>query len=125
MPPKLRRGGAAATRKAPATRGRVGKAQSTVVEAPAAEEVKEAPAEEVKVVEEASMLEEPKRQSSPPLPEQPTVEEKSSSDAAANAVNHGEGTARLSCFMYVLCGLLVGSMLCSERNWILRCIAVV
>ncbi|KAK3141911.1 hypothetical protein QOZ80_4BG0339770 [Eleusine coracana subsp. coracana] len=90
MPPKPRRGGAAAARKAPATRSRVGKAQSTAEEAPAVEEIKEAPAEEVKVVEEAPMLEEPKRQSSPAPPHQPAVEEKISSDAAANEVNHGE-----------------------------------
>jgi hypothetical protein len=113
MPPKLRRGGAAAARKAAATRRRVGKAQSTAEEAPLVEEVKEAPAEEAKAVEEAPMLEEPKRQPSPPPLQQPSVEEKSTSDAVANGFNHGEGTACLSClcmccvdfFLDLCCGL--------------------
>ncbi|OEL19082.1 Heterogeneous nuclear ribonucleoprotein Q [Dichanthelium oligosanthes] len=72
MPPKSRRGGAAAARKAPATRGRVGRAQATADEAPPAEEVNEALAEEAPKV-----VEEPKRQPSPP-PQQPAVEEKGS-----------------------------------------------
>ncbi|TVU15017.1 hypothetical protein EJB05_38515 [Eragrostis curvula] len=84
MPPKSRRGGAAA-RKAPATRGRLAKAQSSAEEAPAAEEVKEAPSEEVKVAEEVPKVEEPKRQPSPP----PAME-KDLSDVAANGINHGE-----------------------------------
>ena len=92
MPPKSRRGGAAAARKAPATRGRVGRPQAAAEEAPLVEEVKEAPAEEVKVAEEAQkMVEELKRQSSaPPLSQQPEVEEKGS-DATANGANHAEG----------------------------------
>lgn len=102
MPPKPRRGGAAAARKASAPRGRVGKAQSTAEDTPVAEEMKEAPAVEVKVVEEPPMLEEPNRQPSPPPPHQPAVEEKNSSDAAANGVNHGEGIACLSCFIHVV-----------------------
>jgi hypothetical protein len=75
----------------------VGKAQSAAVE-----EVKGSPVEEVKAVEDAPMLEEPKHQPSSPPPQQPAVEEKSSSDAAANGVNHGEGTACLSCFIYAV-----------------------
>jgi hypothetical protein len=92
MPPKSRRGGAAAARKAPATRGRVGRAQAAAEEAPLVEDAKEAPAEEVKVAEEApKMVEEPKRQPSPPPPsQQPAVEEKGS-DATANGANHAEG----------------------------------
>jgi len=91
MPPKSRRGGAAAARKAPATRGRVGRPQAAAEEAPLVEEVKEAPAEEVKVAEEAQkMVEELKRQpSAPPLSQQPEVEEKGS-DATANGANHAE-----------------------------------
>ena len=92
MPPKSRRGGAAAARKAPATRGRVGRPQAAAEEAPLVEEVKEATAEEMKVSEEApKMVEEPKRQpSAPPLSQQPAVEEKGS-DATANGANHAEG----------------------------------
>jgi hypothetical protein len=113
MPPKLRRGGAAAARKAAATRGRVGKAQSTAEVVPPVEEVKEAPAEEAKAVQEVPILEEPKAQPSPPPLQQPSVEEKSSSDAAANGFNHGEGIACLSClcmccmdfFLDLCCGL--------------------
>ncbi|RLM74093.1 hypothetical protein C2845_PM15G16170 [Panicum miliaceum] len=91
MPPKSRRGGAAAARKAPATRGRVGRAQAAAEEAPLVEEVKEAPAEEVKVAEEApKMVEEPKSQPSPPPPsQQPAVEEKGS-DVTANGAKHAE-----------------------------------
>ncbi|RCV34775.1 hypothetical protein SETIT_7G185700v2 [Setaria italica] len=87
MPPKSRRGGAAAARKAPATRGRVGRAQASAEEAPPAEE---APAEEVKIAEEAPrVVEEPKRQLSPPPSQQQAVEEKGS-DATANGANHAE-----------------------------------
>ncbi|XP_062185825.1 uncharacterized protein LOC133889324 [Phragmites australis] len=83
MPPKSRRGGAAAARKAPGTRGRVGKAQPVADEAP--------PVEEVKVAEEApEAVEEPKRQPSPPPTQQPVAEEKVSSGVAANGANHGE-----------------------------------
>lgn len=92
MPPKSKRGGAAAARKAPGARGRMGRA-------PAVEEMKEAPAEEVKVAEEApKVMEEPKRQPSPLLPQQPVVEEKGS-NAAANGANQGEGivSAPISC----------------------------
>ena len=93
MPPKSKRGGAAAARKAPGARGRMGRAQA------AAEEMKEAPAEEVKVAEEApKVVEEPKRQPSPLLPQQLVVEVKGS-DAAANGANRGEGivSAPISC----------------------------
>ena len=93
MPPKSKRGGAAAARKAPGARGRMGRAQA------AAEEMKEAPAEEVKVAEEApKVVEEPKRQPSPLLLQQLVVEEKGS-DAAANGANRGEGivSAPISC----------------------------
>ncbi|KAL6903790.1 hypothetical protein ACP4OV_004603 [Aristida adscensionis] len=92
MPPKPRRGGAAAARKAPGARGRLVKAYSVAEEAPPAEEVKEAPAEEeAKVAEEAPKMEEPKRQPSPPPPQQQPAEvDKGSSDAAANGGNHGE-----------------------------------
>ncbi|KAF8776216.1 hypothetical protein HU200_003752 [Digitaria exilis] len=80
MPPKARRGGAAAARKAPATRGRVGRAQASAEEAPLVEELKEAPAEEApKVVEE----------SSPPPPHQLVLEEKGS-DGTANGASHAE-----------------------------------
>ncbi|KAF8702871.1 hypothetical protein HU200_032707 [Digitaria exilis] len=80
MSPKARRGGAAAARKAPATRGRVGRAQASAEEAPLVEELKEAPAEEApKVVEE----------SSPPPPHQPVLEEKGS-DGTANGASHAE-----------------------------------
>ncbi|CAN6229059.1 unnamed protein product [Urochloa humidicola] len=90
MPPKSRRGGAAAARKAPATRGRVGRAQAAAEEAPSVEEVREAPAEEMKVAEEApKVVEEPKRQPSPPPSQQPAVEEKGS-DGTANGANHAE-----------------------------------
>jgi hypothetical protein len=82
MPPKSRRGGAAAARKAPATR-RVGRVQASAEEALPAEEVKEAPAEE-------RVVEEPKRQPSPPTSQQQAVEEKGS-DATANGSNHAEG----------------------------------
>ena len=98
MPPKSKRGGAAAARKAPGARGRMGRAQAAAEEAPAVEEMKEAPAEEVKVAEEApKVVEEPKRQPSPLLP-QLVVEEKGS-DAAANGANRGEGivSAPISC----------------------------
>lgn len=99
MPPKSRRGGAAAARKAPGTRGRTGRAQAAAEEAPAVEEMKEAPAEEMKVAEEApKVVEEPKRQPSPLLPQQPVVEEKVLV-AAANGANQGEGivSAPISC----------------------------
>ncbi|CAD6260129.1 unnamed protein product [Miscanthus lutarioriparius] len=90
MPPKSKRGGAAAARKAPGARGRMGRAQAAADEAPAVEEMKEAPAEEVKVAEEApKVVEEPKRQPSPLLPQQLVVEVKGS-DAAANGANRGE-----------------------------------
>jgi len=99
MPPKSKRGGAAAARKAPGARGRMGRAQAAAEEAPAVEEMKEAPAEEVKVAEEApKVVEEPKRQPSPLLPQQPVVEEKGS-DATVNGANRGEGivSAPISC----------------------------
>ncbi|CAL5030750.1 unnamed protein product [Urochloa decumbens] len=90
MPPKSRRGGAAAGRKAPATRGRVGRAQAAAEEALSVEEVREAPAEEMKVAEEApKVVEEPKRQASPPPSQQPAVEEKGS-DGTANGASHIE-----------------------------------
>ncbi|XP_062226303.1 uncharacterized protein LOC133924673 [Phragmites australis] len=90
MPPKFRRGGAAAARKAPGTRGRVGRAQSAAEEASFVEEVKEAPAVEVRVAKEApKVVEEPKLQPSPPRPQR-AAEDKVSSDAAANGANHGE-----------------------------------
>lgn len=93
MPPKARRGGAAAARKAPATRGRVGRAQASAEEAPLVEELKEAPAEEApKVVEE----------SSPPPPHQPVLEEKGS-DGTANGASHAEGIV----FRSYLCGFLL------------------
>jgi len=92
MPPKSKRSGAATARKAPGARGQMGRA-------PVVEEMKEAPAEEVKVAEEApKVVEEPKRQPFPLLPQQPVVEEKGS-DAAANGANRGEGivSAPISC----------------------------
>ncbi|KAL5214045.1 hypothetical protein ABZP36_003197 [Zizania latifolia] len=91
MPPKARRGAAAAARKGPGVRGRVAKAQAAVEESAPAEEVKEVPAGEVKAAEEAPKVEEQKRQPSPsPPPQQPAAEEKSLSDAAANGMSHGE-----------------------------------
>ncbi|KAF0894010.1 hypothetical protein E2562_033794 [Oryza meyeriana var. granulata] len=90
MPPKARRGAAAAAaRKGTGARGRLVKAQTAVEEPAPVEEVKEVPAEEVKVAEEAPKVEEQKRQPSPPPP-QPVTEEKASSDAAANGASHGE-----------------------------------
>ncbi|KAJ1272087.1 hypothetical protein BS78_06G175900 [Paspalum vaginatum] len=79
MPPKSRRGGAAAARKAPGMRGRVGKAQAAAEDAPPVEEVKEAPAEEA-----PKMVEEPAT-----APQQLAVEEKGP-DTAANGANLGE-----------------------------------
>ena len=99
MPPKSKRSGAATARKAPGARGQMGRAPAAAEEAPAVEEMKEAPAEEVKVAEEApKVVEEPKRQPSPLLPQQLVVEVKGS-DAAANGANRGEGivSAPISC----------------------------
>ncbi|XP_040378921.1 uncharacterized protein LOC102719669 isoform X2 [Oryza brachyantha] len=102
MPPKARRGAAAASaaagRKGPGTRGRLVKAQAAAVEEPApVEEAKEVPAEEAKAAEEAPKVEEQKRQPSPP-PHQPAAEEKALPDAAANGASHGEdeGTTKES-----------------------------
>uniref|UniRef100_A0A0D9W7R5 RRM domain-containing protein n=1 Tax=Leersia perrieri TaxID=77586 RepID=A0A0D9W7R5_9ORYZ len=90
MPPKSRRGAAAAAgRKGPGTRGRLVKAQAAVEEPAPVEEVKEAAAEEAKVVEETPKVEEQKRQPSPPPP-QPAAEEKVLSDATENGASHGE-----------------------------------
>ncbi|KAL5675338.1 hypothetical protein ACJX0J_011469, partial [Zea mays] len=100
MPPKSKRGGAAAARKAPVTRGRMGRAQAAAEAAPVVEEM-EAPAEEVKaaeevpkvveapkVVEDSKVVEEPKP--SPLLPQQPVVVVEKDSDIAANGANQGE-----------------------------------
>ncbi|KAG8065548.1 hypothetical protein GUJ93_ZPchr0004g38371 [Zizania palustris] len=91
MPPKTRRGAAAAARKGAGVRGRVVKAQAAVEESVPAEEAKEVPAGEVKATKEAPKVEEQRRQPSPsPPPQQPAAEEKSLSDAAANGMSHGE-----------------------------------
>ena len=122
MPPKSKRGGAAAARKAPVTRGRMGRAQAAAEAAPVVEEM-EAPAEEVKaaeevpkvveapkVVEDSKVGEEPKP--SPLLPQQPVVEEKGS-DGAANSVNRGEGivSAPISCIGRDFCCGLACSLI--------------
>ncbi|KAG8082861.1 hypothetical protein GUJ93_ZPchr0014g47549 [Zizania palustris] len=84
MPPKTRRG-AAAARKGPGVRGRPAKAQASVEEMPA-EEVNAADG-----AEETPKVEVQKRQPSPsPPPQQPAVEEKALSDAAVNGASHGE-----------------------------------
>jgi hypothetical protein len=113
MPPKSKRGGAAAARKAPGTRSRMGRAQAAAAEAPVVEApaaaveapvveapaaAAEVPAVEAPAEEAPKVAEELKQQPSPLLPQQPVVEEKGS-DGAANSVNRGEGivSAPISC----------------------------
>jgi hypothetical protein len=123
MPPKSKRGGAAAARKAPVTRGRMGRAQAAAEAAPVVEEM-EAPAEEVKaaeevpkvveapkVVEDSKVVEEPKP--SPLLPQQPVVVVEKDSDIAANGANQGEGivSAPISCIGRDFCCGLACSLI--------------